>query len=192
MNLLNVQPCRFHFDFDFVLNLYAMPKLRFTFTDVITMCRCCESQVVDWRVAQIYDVDARCFVLKMNSVGCAEKRLLILESDVRFGLARHDAKSGEIPSALRAKLHATLKGKRLSDVRVLGDDRVVLFRFGSGTTAANMILELYAIGNIVLTDANYVVTAVLRARHNFADGATLEVGEPYPVASSAVVSVQFR
>ena len=169
-----------------------MPKLRFTLTDVITMCRCCESQVVDWRVAQVYDVDARSFVLKMNSVGCAEKRLLIVESGVRFGVTRYDAKTGDMPSALCAKLRATLKGKRLSEVRVLGDDRVVLFRFGSGTTAANLILELYAIGNIVLTDASYVVTAALRARHNFADGATLEVGEPYPATSSAVVSVQFR
>ena len=56
-----------------------MPKARFTVSDVAAMAREVRERCGDWRVNQIYDGDARTFVLKLQQSGVAEKRLLLLE-----------------------------------------------------------------------------------------------------------------
>ena len=42
-----------------------MPKARFTVSDVAAMAREVRERCGDWRVNQIYDGDARTFVLKL-------------------------------------------------------------------------------------------------------------------------------
>ena len=56
---------------------------------------------------------------------------------------------------------------------------MVYFQFGSGETAYFVILELYAGGNVVLTDCYYVVLNVLRTHSKDAD-ALVRVGRVYP------------
>lgn len=61
------------------------------------------------------------------------------------------------------KLRKHLRNLRLENVTQLGNlDRVVDFRFGSGTYAHHIILELYAQGNIILCDGEYRILALLR------------------------------
>ena len=61
------------------------------------------------------------------------------------------------------KLRKHLRNLRLENVTQLGNlDRVVDFRFGSGAYAHHIILELYAQGNILLTDGEYRILALLR------------------------------
>eukprot|EP01034_Spumella_vulgaris_P026390 gene26390-32964_t len=86
----------------------------------------------------------------------------------------------ELPSPFAMKLRKHIRTKRLEDVRQLGEDRVVDFKFGSGDSINHIILEMYANGNIVLTDANYMVLALLRS-HQFAEDVTLNVNEVYPI-----------
>lgn len=62
-------------------------------------------------------------------------------------------------------------------------DRVVDFKFGSGEGSNHLILELYSSGNLVLTDSNYEVLALLRS-HQFSDDVVLKPGEIYPIACS--------
>ena len=45
----------------------------------------------------------------------------------------------------------------------------------------HLIMELYNNGNIILTDANYEVIALLRT-HQFADDINLKVREIYPIS----------
>jgi hypothetical protein len=54
-----------------------------------------------------------------------------------------------------------------------------MFQFGSGETAYFVILELYAGGNVVLTDCYYVVLNVLRTHSKDMD-ALIRVGRVYP------------
>mmetsp|Transcript_32728 Transcript_32728/g.101305 ORF Transcript_32728/g.101305 Transcript_32728/m.101305 type:complete len:323 (-) Transcript_32728:36-1004(-) len=164
-----------------------MPKARFTLSDVAAMTREVRERCGAWRVNQVYDGDGRSFVVKLQQAGEAEKRLLLIESGTKFLVTRYDARDapGEMPSPLCTKLRKELKGKVLADVRALGVDRVVAFRFGAGPGARHVVLELYAAGNVVLADENYVVLAALRSHATFGDGAELNVGEAYPVASAA-------
>jgi predicted ribosome quality control (RQC) complex YloA/Tae2 family protein len=48
-------------------------------------------------------------------------------------------------------------------VRQLGVDRVVDFTFGAGETASHLILEMYAQGNVILTNHKYEVLTLLRS-----------------------------
>ena len=50
------------------------------------------------------------------------------------------------------KLRKHIRAKRLENIAQLGVDRVVDFRFGSGEGCHHIILEMYAGGNIILTD----------------------------------------
>jgi hypothetical protein len=94
------------------------------------------------------------------------------------------------------KLRRYLRTKKLEHVRQLGVDRVVDFKFGAGEDSYHIILELYAKGNIVLTDNNFMVIALLRS-HVFSAGpvtgkdskekheideVALKVGEAYPMS----------
>lgn len=67
-----------------------------------------------------------------------------------------------------------------------GSDRVVDLKFGSGDAICHIILELYASGNIVLTDGNYEIIALLRS-HQFEDDIAVKVGEIYPIAFTTTV-----
>ncbi|CAH0374438.1 unnamed protein product [Pelagomonas calceolata] len=158
-----------------------MPKARFTVSDVAAMAREVRERCGDWRVNQIYDGDARTFVLKLQQSGIPEKRLLLLESGTKFLVTKFDAREDPqaMPSPLCSKLRSSLKGKRLTDVKALGRDRVVSLRFGAGPGTFNLFLELYAAGNVVLCDASYVVVAALRTD-------SLKVGDSYTVAVRAV------
>lgn len=50
------------------------------------------------------------------------------------------------------KFRKFLRSKRLEAIRQVGVERVVVFTFGSEAFANHLIIELYAQGNIILTD----------------------------------------
>ena len=87
-----------------------MPKARFTVSDVAAMAREVRERCGDWRVNQIYDGDARTFVLKLQQSGIPEKRLLLLESGTKFLVTKFDAREDPtaMPSPLCSKLRTSL------------------------------------------------------------------------------------
>ena len=91
-----------------------------------------------------------------------------------------------MPSPFAMKLRKFIRTRRLEDVRQLGSDRVVDFKFGSGDSVCHIILELYASGNIVLTDGSYEIQALLRS-HQFDDDIAVKMHEVYPIAFTASI-----
>ena len=98
-----------------------------------------------------------------------KRSMLLLESGVRFHPTKHytqsttGSSSSHQPSPFAMKLRKHLKNLRLENITQLGNmDRVVDFRFGSGTYTHHVILELYAQGNIILCDVEYRILALLR------------------------------
>ena len=81
--------------------------------------------------------------------------MLLIESGVRFHTTTFYTTSdtSTTPSPFAMKLRKHLRNLRLENVTQLGNmDRVVDFRFGSGEYAHHLILELYCVGNIILTN----------------------------------------
>jgi predicted ribosome quality control (RQC) complex YloA/Tae2 family protein len=108
------------------------------------------------------------------------KIILLLESGIRFHRTRFIRDKSDMPSNFNMKLRKLLKNKRIEGIEQVGQDRVVDFRFGTGTNASHLILELHSNGNIVLTDHLYTVKAALRS-HQFNEEVSLKVNEPYPL-----------
>jgi hypothetical protein len=171
-----------------------MSKVRFTTTDVVAMVRDVRASVIGQRLANIYDLNDKTYLFKFATAGMSEKVMLLVESGIRFHTtkyAREKNNNNGLPSPFAMKLRRYLRTKRVEDVRQVGVDRVVDFKFGSGEDSYHIILELYVKGNIVLTDYNYTVIALLRS-HVFGtatsaggdDGAdvVLKVGESYPMS----------
>jgi len=63
-----------------------------------------------------------------------------------------------------------LKKKKLKSIKQLGVERVVVFTFGYAENQTHIILELYAQGNLILTDKDHVVIQTLR-QHQYSETA---------------------
>jgi predicted ribosome quality control (RQC) complex YloA/Tae2 family protein len=60
-----------------------------------------------------------------------------------------------------------------------GMDRVFTMTFGQGEAQYNLVVELYAAGNIVLTDKDYNILSLLRS-YKLKDETIVSVGNVYP------------
>ena len=158
-------------------------KTRFDGLDVTAMTALVHQQLLGRKIVNVYDAadNNSSYVLKLEG-----KDFLLLESGVRFHRLPHFASEQPMPSPFCAKLRKHLRGLRLEQVRQLGTDRVVLFQWGSGTNKHSIILELYAKGNIILTNHEYKILALLRShayqKEDSDDKVAVQVGSVYPVS----------
>lgn len=158
-----------------------MSKTRFSTTDTKAMVRDIRSTLLGQRVANIYDLNDKTYLFKFAVPGKSEKILLLLESGVRFHTTKYARDKSDLPSPFAMKLRKHIRTRRLEDVKQLCNDRVVDLKFGSGDSVFHIILELYANGNIILTDGNYEILALLRS-HQFEEDVSIKVNEIYPMA----------
>ncbi|GMG14777.1 unnamed protein product [Phytophthora fragariaefolia] len=166
-----------------------MKKTRMSIDDIHAMVGSIRANVQNMRVTNIYDVAgqgdsgaAKTYILKLHQPPFP-KVFLLLESGVRFHTSKYarDAKAGSaLPSQFTMKLRKHLRGKRLSGLRQLEGDRVVDFTFGQDALQCHLILELYALGNIILTDGDYRILSLLRT-HRFDENVKMAVKQVYPV-----------
>ncbi|CAM9948491.1 unnamed protein product, partial [Phaeothamnion confervicola] len=136
-------------------------KTRFTAADCRAMVRDLRATVLGLRVVNVYDLDAKTYLIKLANPG-DNKAMLLLESGVRFHSTKFSREKNDMPSGFSMKLRKHIRAKRLEDIRQIGTDRVVDFKFGSGDTCHHLLLELYAAGNIILTDSKYEILNLLR------------------------------
>eukprot|EP01038_Epipyxis_sp_PR26KG_P009740 gene9740-13106_t len=158
-----------------------MAKSRFTTTDVRAMVRDIRSSLLGLRVSNVYNLNDKVYLIKFTIPQNTTKIYLLLESGIRFHTTKFIRDIPDLPSPFTMKIRKFVRTKRLEDIKQLGDDRVIDFKFGSGDAVCHIILELYSNGNIVLTDGNYEVISLLRS-HQFEDDVTLRVNEIYPIA----------
>ena len=166
-----------------------MPKSRFALLDVIAakqqLLEC-----VGYRVNNIYDINDKTYAFKLHQTGQQkDKKLLLMESGIRFHLTSFTRDKSDNPSPFTMKLRKHLRGKRLVNVQQLGMDRVVSFDFGSGEAAYHLILELYDKGNIVLCDYQYAILGLLRS-HTYNEETKVAKKQIYPLFNDAVVRGQ--
>jgi predicted ribosome quality control (RQC) complex YloA/Tae2 family protein len=91
------------------------------------------------------------------------KILLLVESGARVHTTQYERDHGAVPTGFCLKLRKHLRTRRLDDVRQLGSDRVLALTFsGGGATVAHVFCEFHSGGNIVLTEPDYTVLALLR------------------------------
>uniref|UniRef100_A0A2P2KC88 Nuclear export mediator factor Nemf n=2 Tax=Rhizophora mucronata TaxID=61149 RepID=A0A2P2KC88_RHIMU len=162
-----------------------MVKVRMNTADVAAEVKCLR-RLIGMRCSNVYDLSPKTYVFKlMNSSGVtesgeSEKVLLLMESGVRLHTTAYVRDKKNTPSGFTLKLRKHIRTRRLEDVRQLGYDRIILFQFGLGANAYYVILELYAQGNILLTDSEYTVLTLLRSHRDDDKGFAIMSRHRYP------------
>ncbi|GMH40784.1 hypothetical protein BSKO_08688 [Bryopsis sp. KO-2023] len=159
-----------------------MVKQNMSTIDVAAEVACLRHRVMGMWVINVYDISSKTYLLKLGTSGEAgEKVFLVMESGARFHTTQYDRGRKDFPSNFCLKLRKHVRGRRLNDVQQLGIDRIIDFSFGHGENTTHLILELYAQGNIVLTDSSYEVLTLLRSHRDDDKGYALMPRHPYPV-----------
>ncbi|XP_042390963.1 nuclear export mediator factor NEMF-like isoform X1 [Zingiber officinale] len=168
-----------------------MVKVRMNTADVAGEVKCLR-KLIGMRCANVYDISPKTYLFKMmNSSGItesgeSEKVLLLMESGVRLHTTQYVRDKNITPSGFTLKLRRHIRTRRLEDVRQLGYDRIVLFQFGLGNNAHFVILELYAQGNILLTDSEFTVLTLLRSHRDDDKGLAIMSRHRYPIEACRV------
>lgn len=153
-------------------------KQRFSTLDVRVIAHELSATLPGSRIANIYDLSSRIFLFKFNpqpgqsSSTATSKQQLLVDAGFRCHLTRFSRTAATAPSAFVARLRKILRGRRVVAVRQVGWDRVIEITVGSGVgedgSAEQMarqrrvFLEFFAAGNIVVTDGDLNVVALLR------------------------------
>lgn len=157
--------------------------------DIHAMVGSIRKNVLNMRVTNIYDLPSaggdksKTYIFKLHQPPFP-KVFLLLESGIRFHTSKYardsSSSSSSLPSQFTMKLRKHLRGKRLVALQQLEGDRVVDLTFGSDQLQCHLILELYASGNIILTDESYNILSLLRT-HKFDENVKMAVKQVYPV-----------
>ncbi|XLS90035.1 hypothetical protein HN51_066043 [Arachis hypogaea] len=137
-----------------------MVKVQMNTADVAVEVKCL-CRLIGMCCSNVYDLTPKMYVFKlMNSSGVSksgesEKVLLLMESGVRLHTTVYMCDKSNTPSGFTLKLRKHIRSRRPEDI--------ILFQFGLGENANYVILELYAQGNILLTDANFTILTLLRS-----------------------------
>ena len=102
---------------------------------------------------------------------------LLIDSGFRCHLTDYARTTAAAPSGFVAKLRKYLKTRRVTSISQVGTDRILEFQFSDGLY--RLYLEFYAGGNIVLTDGDLNILALLRNVEEGEEHEKLRVGLQY-------------
>lgn len=114
--------------------------------------------LVSLRLSNIYDLSTRIFLLKFAKA--ERKEQLLIDSGFRAHLTSFARTTASAPSPFVTRLRKFLRTRRVTSVSQIGTDRIIEIQFSDG--AYRLFLEFYAGGNIVLTDNELNIIALLR------------------------------
>ncbi|KAI5846672.1 hypothetical protein BZA05DRAFT_458109 [Tricharina praecox] len=133
-------------------------KQRFSSLDLQIITHELSHALLNHRLSNLYDLTTRIFLLKFSRG--ASKHLLVIDSGFRAHLTQFTRETSPTPSAFTQRLRKFLRTRRVTGVAQLGVDRVLRLEFSDGLYC--LYLEFFAGGNVVLTDKEARILAVLR------------------------------
>jgi len=116
------------------------------------------------------------------------KRYLLLEAGRRIHTTQFTREKSSIPSQFSINLRKYLRTRKLTEIKQCGIDRVVDLCF-QGDVEYHLIVELYASGNLILTDKDYKILTLLRT-HKFDEQVKIAIKEKYPFALAAGLEIK--
>lgn len=135
-------------------------KIKFTNFDIMASVKNL-AKYINYRLINIYEVNSKVFILKLTNK--KEKVFIKLISGFRFHTIDDKPNNcKQMPNTFTQKMRKHMNNKRLISISQLGLDRIVDFQFGEGDFAYHIILEIYSIGNIILTDNQYKIISLQR------------------------------
>ncbi len=127
-----------------------MPKKDFTSFDLHAIVHELKDKLLDARVNNVYQLDAKTLLLKLHKVNEQPMRL-ILEAGRRLHLTSYSLEKPKMPPAFCMSLRKYLPGAWICNVEQHEFERVVTFQFRAKEETLRLVLELFGEGNIILT-----------------------------------------
>ncbi|MCJ1482278.1 hypothetical protein MMC06_002441 [Schaereria dolodes] len=152
-------------------------KQRFSSLDVKIIAHELSNSLYSLRLANVYDLSSRIFLLKFAKPNRREQ--LVIDSGFRCHLTKFSRVTAAAPSAFVTRLRKFLRTRRVTSVSQVGTDRIIELQFSDGQY--RLFLEFYAGGNIVLTDKEFGILALLRVVGEGQDQEELRVGLKYSI-----------
>ncbi|KAK3066125.1 hypothetical protein LTR53_017648, partial [Teratosphaeriaceae sp. CCFEE 6253] len=153
-------------------------KQRYSSLDVRVIAHELSNTLVSLRLANIYDLSTRIFLLKFAKPDHREQ--LLIDSGFRCHLTAYARATAAAPSPFVARLRKFLRTRRVTKVQQVGTDRVIEIHFSDGLY--RLFLEFYAGGNIVLTDADLTILGLLRTVSEGAEHEQYRLGLKYDLS----------
>ena len=150
-------------------------KQRFSSLDVKVIAHELSNSLVSLRLANIYDLSSRIFLLRFHKPDHREQ--LLIDSGFRCHLTSFARSTAAAPSAFVTRLRKFLRTRRCTSVSQIGTDRLIELQFSDGQY--RLFLEFYAGGNIVLTDSDLTIIALLRTVNEGAEHEQYRLGLKY-------------
>ncbi|KAL9652823.1 hypothetical protein ABK040_010855 [Willaertia magna] len=156
-------------------------KNRMSVIDIRAIVAELKEQIIGMRLANLYDINPKTYLLKFAKTDL--KVHVLAESGIRIHSTDFERDKSRMPSHFVLKIRKYIRAKRLENLEQVGVDRIVDFTFGTEEKAFHLIIEFYAKGNVVLTDHQYKIIALLRTHSKEAESGLFAVGEIYPMTS---------
>ncbi|MCJ1473318.1 hypothetical protein MMC13_001969 [Lambiella insularis] len=150
-------------------------KQRFSSLDVKVISHELSNSLCTLRLANVYDLSSRIFLLKFAKPNHREQ--MVIDSGFRCHLTTFARATAAAPSAFVIRLRKYLRTRRVTSVAQVGTDRIIEFQFSDGQY--RLFLEFYAGGNLVLTDNELNILALLRVVSEGQEQEELRVGLKY-------------
>lgn len=133
--------------------------------------------LVSYRLQNVYNVlhSPRQFILKFSVPD--SKKVMVVEFGNRIHLTNFDRSTESAPSNFVSKLRKHLKSRRLTGIKQIGTDRVMVLEFSDGQFY--LVLEFFSAGNILLLDESRKILILQRVVESKTDNDRYAVNEMY-------------
>jgi predicted ribosome quality control (RQC) complex YloA/Tae2 family protein len=130
-----------------------LPKKEFTSFDASAVVHELKDALVNSRVNNVYQLDAKTLLLKFHKTDKPPLRLM-MEAGRRLHLTAYVLEKPLVPPAFCMALRKHLRSACLTSVEQYEFERIVVFHFRTKTSMLRLILELFGEGNIILIGEN--------------------------------------
>ena len=119
--------------------------------------------IVESRIDNVYQTNHNLLLLRLHKAGQA-KLDLILEAGKRLNLTSYKLPVPQKPSSFCMALRKYLRNGKIVDVTQHKFDRIILLSVSTSRGEYNLEVELFGVGNIILTDQNNKILQGLHYR----------------------------
>ncbi|HLE75645.1 MAG TPA: ribosome rescue protein RqcH [Candidatus Bathyarchaeia archaeon] len=141
-----------------------MSKKEFTSFDASAVVHELKDALVNSRVNNVYQLDAKTLLLKLHKTDKPPLRL-VMEASRRLHLTAYALETPLAPPAFCMALRKHLRSAWLSGVEQYEFERIITFYFRTKTGLLRLILELFGEGNIILTSEKGEILQALIFKH---------------------------
>ncbi|CAI5191996.1 ANM_HP_G0245990.mRNA.1.CDS.1 [Saccharomyces cerevisiae] len=135
-------------------------KQRISALDLLLLARELKQDLEGYRLSNIYNIadSSKQFLLKFNKPD--SKLNVVVDCGLRIYLTEFSRPIPPTPSGFVVKLRKHLKAKRLTALKQVDQDRILVLQFADGHFY--LVLEFFSAGNVILLDENRRIMALQR------------------------------